>query len=927
MSDITLSKAVRTNLLSLQNTAEMMAKTQERLATGKKVNSALDNPTNFFTASSLNSRAGDLNALMDSMSNGIKTLEAADNGITAITKTLESMQSTLRQARQDKSFQNGIYEVTKDSTITIDGGQYDLPTEIKLGTQTPGTKAELKTTAATPYYGPTVSSAASEKGMGARALINTEGNGLVVGSVIKVAGMEMTLTEGAVVDGNVDANELALQIDAKLNGVGSSERYKYTVSTGAVGSPNEGKVIIESVDPTKAAASVELVSGTNAATKAFTKFNYTAITSSITVGTTPIATGTSFEQFVANLKLSEEEGGYTVEADALTKDIKLIATEHGGPAPNVGGIPGDTPADPGSPSTTTFQIRNDPANAAGNDQTLSIAGFPDVLVTAGMDQAALELAFAGNTDLTDVYDVTVSANLTVTLTEKVPSGDSGPAVTSDKGAATSVPSATNATGGYDFNDTTALGLATAAPVAGLTIDLPGMTTPFVFGTEPTLSDDLDALALAAGPGYTITASATGGLNFSRADGKAFDITIGGGAGAQLGLGATTTVSVAAGTEAGLVGGNAAVASVTGDAPTPAISGQTQTPHGTGVFVETQEADKDVFTVTYDSKSVDINITGVKGGIGSTPANAIDIKNWQDATIARVNAELKTGGITGLEAAFDVDGKFSIVAKTPEAKSIVISKADGIALFGTDAVSTGTATVDGYSSSTPVDKFVEEINRSHAGKLRASNDNGRLRIENLSTKELNVSFDADGEGPGGPVASKITGNSVRENLAVQFNDLKNQLDRLSDDASFNGINLLRGDNLKITFNESGNSFINVQTADGKGLNSASLKVQNLIGIDLDTDDGIDNLLSDIKLALSEVRSQASKFGSNLSIVQNRQQFTKQMINTLETGAANLTLADMNEEAANLLALQTRQSLSSSSLSLASQADQSVLQLLQ
>ena len=84
---------------------------------------------------------------------------------------------------------------------------------------------------------------------------------------------------------------------------------------------------------------------------------------------------------------------------------------------------------------------------------------------------------------------------------------------------------------------------------------------------------------------------------------------------------------------------------------------------------------------------------------------------------------------------------------------------------------------------------------------------------------------------------------------------------------------------------------------------------------------------MKGALAHVRTQSSTFGSNLSIVQNRQDFTKEMINTLQTGAANLTLADMNEEAANLLALQTRQSLSSSSLSLASQADQSVLQLLQ
>ena len=82
---------------------------------------------------------------------------------------------------------------------------------------------------------------------------------------------------------------------------------------------------------------------------------------------------------------------------------------------------------------------------------------------------------------------------------------------------------------------------------------------------------------------------------------------------------------------------------------------------------------------------------------------------------------------------------------------------------------------------------------------------------------------------------------------------------------------------------------------------------------------------VKLSQPTLRSQSSAFGSNLSIVQNRQDFTKSMINTLETGAANLTLADTNEEAANLLALQTRQQQSSTALSLASQADQQVLQL--
>jgi len=116
MSDITLSAGVRQNLLSLQNTADLMATTQSRLATGKKVNSALDNPTNFFTSQALSNRANDLSSLLDSMSNGMKTLEAADNGLTSITNTLESMQSTLRQARQDKSFETTSYSVDLGDT-------------------------------------------------------------------------------------------------------------------------------------------------------------------------------------------------------------------------------------------------------------------------------------------------------------------------------------------------------------------------------------------------------------------------------------------------------------------------------------------------------------------------------------------------------------------------------------------------------------------------------------------------------------------------------------------------------------------------------------------------------------------------------------------------------------------------------------------
>src|SRR5690349_1678794 len=100
MSNITLSAAVRSNLLSLQNTASLLDTTQTRLATGNKVNSALDNPTSYFTAASLNARASDLGNLLDSVSNAIQTIQAANDGITSITKLVESAQSTANQAQQ-----------------------------------------------------------------------------------------------------------------------------------------------------------------------------------------------------------------------------------------------------------------------------------------------------------------------------------------------------------------------------------------------------------------------------------------------------------------------------------------------------------------------------------------------------------------------------------------------------------------------------------------------------------------------------------------------------------------------------------------------------------------------------------------------------------------------------------------------------------
>ncbi len=121
MSGIVLSASVRQNLLSLQSTASLLATTQNNLATGNKVNSALDNPTNFFTAQSLNNRAGDIGNLLDQIGNGVQVLQAANTGITSLQSLVSSAQSIANQVLQAPTG----YSAKSSVSVTIDGATAD----------------------------------------------------------------------------------------------------------------------------------------------------------------------------------------------------------------------------------------------------------------------------------------------------------------------------------------------------------------------------------------------------------------------------------------------------------------------------------------------------------------------------------------------------------------------------------------------------------------------------------------------------------------------------------------------------------------------------------------------------------------------------------------------------------------------------------
>lgn len=170
----------------------------------------------------------------------------------------------------------------------------------------------------------------------------------------------------------------------------------------------------------------------------------------------------------------------------------------------------------------------------------------------------------------------------------------------------------------------------------------------------------------------------------------------------------------------------------------------------------------------------------------------------------------------------------------------------------------------------------------------------------------------------------TGADTRDNLVTQYNNLLDQVDTLAKDASFSGINLLTGDTLSIIFNEKNTSRLDIP---GTSTTSAGLGLTKITAANVADGNAIGTVLDGIERASSLLASQASRLGSSLAVTQTRQDFTKQLVNTLTTGADGLVNADLNEEGANLLALNTKQSLSQTALSLASQADQSVLKLFQ
>ena len=758
MSGIVLSASVRQNLLSLQSTADLLATTQNRLSTGKSVNSALDNPTNFFTAQSLDNRASDINNLLDGIANGVQVLQAANTGITSLQKLIDSAKSIANQALQTTVG----YSTKSNVSATISGA----------------TAADLRGT--TSYASATANSNVVYSGAagGTTAATGTTTLGATIGvfaSTGATAGdgttaltgtMTLIATNGTTATGLAGNAQPADGDTLTVNG--KTITFRSGSAPGATGVPTGSGVSGNIVTDGNGNSTVYL--GTNG---------------------TPAAT--------VNDLLSAIDLASGVKTVSITSGAATIATSNGQTASTV--------------AAGAVTLRS----STGAD--LSVTGKADLLKAL-----ALTTSVGGGNATVNVNRTTSAASLGATITDGSTLNVNGKVITFKNAPIPGSTGAPSIPTGYGAS-------------GNVLTDGAGNSTVYLQGG--TLNDVLKAIDLATGV-QTATIGANGTATLATASGQT-NSSINASGQLKLSTGVNADLSIT-GTGNALnalgLAGNTGTATAFTAARTSGIG---------GISGKT-------LTFTSFNGGTAVNVTFGDGTNGTVK------------TLDQLNTKLQANN---LSATIDANGLLTISTTNDYASSTIGSSAAGGAIGGTL-----TSSLTFSTASSPVQDVVAQTSRA--------------------------------------------------NLVSQFNNILNQIDTTAQDSSFNGVNLLNGDQLKLVFDETGKSNLSITgvTYNSKGLGLASLTS----GVDFIDNAATNKVLTNLNAASSTLRSQASSLGSNLTIVQVRQDFNKNLINVLQTGSSNLTLADTNVEAANSQALSTRQSIAVSALSLANQSQQSVLQLL-
>ncbi|CUT14708.1 Flagellar hookassociated protein FliD [Bradyrhizobium sp.] len=758
MSGIVLSSSVRQNLLSLQSTADLLATTQNRLSTGKSVNSALDNPTNFFTAQSLDNRASDINNLLDGIANGVQVLQAANTGITSLQKLIDSAKSIANQALQTTVG----YSTKSNVSASIAGA----------------TAADLRGT--TSFASATASS-------------NVVYSGTAGGTTAASGSTTLGATIGSFASTGATAGDGTTALTGTITLIATNG----TTATGLSGNaqPADGDTLTVNGKTItfrsgSAPASTAVASGSGVSGNLVTDGS----------GNTTVYLGTAGTP-AANVN-------DLLTAIDLASGVKTVSITAGA-------------------ATFATSVGQTASTAAGGAVTLKSSTGADLSVTGKADllkALALTTAVGGGNATVSVNRTTSAASLGATIADGSTLNVDGHVITFKNAPIPGSTGAPSVPSGYGAS-------------GNVLTDGAGNST--VYLQAGTVNDVLKAIDLATGV-QTATVNANGTATLATATGQT-----------NSSINASGQLKISTGVNADLsITGTGNALNALGFAGNTGTSSAFTAARTSGVGGISGK------TLTFSSFN------------GGTAVNVTfgDGTNGTVKTLDQLNTKLQANNLT---ATIDANGLLTVSTTNDYASSTIGSSAAGGSIGGTL-----TSSLTFSTASSPVQDTVAQTSRS--------------------------------------------------NLVSQYNNILNQIDTTSQDSSFNGVNLLNGDQLKLVFDETGKSNLSITgvTYNSKGLGLAALTS----GVDFIDNSATNKVLSNLNAASSTLRSEASSLGSNLSVVQVRQDFNKSLINVLQTGSSNLTLADTNTEAANSQALSTRQSIAVSALSLANQSQQSVLQLL-
>ena len=787
MSGVTLSAAVRQNLLSLQNTAQLMATTQQRLATGKKVNSALDNPSAYFTSQALSSRASDLQHVLDQIGQAVQTINTANNGITSITQLVQSAKSLAQQASATTAATSTYSSVDSSANVLSAANLNGTESTASL---TGGHSQNLEPTAIA-ITGATVTETLGQ-GTGTAAFAND--------AAVAAAFPGSTANDGTV------------QITLNSRG-GATQTFNVALSNAN--------------DQTKAAL---LASFNNASDgNGHTLSQYV----------TAAYDGSNHLQLTANNSaenFSISAGGSGSTALTLTA-VGLTAGAH-------------------NSSDLLGQL------SSGSGTTLVVSGSG----ATGTAFTAQTITFG-----TGAGQVQTLADLNTALASAATASGGGFAA-----AATPATAGTSITGHISI--TKAAGALSSVTVGGTVSTLSSNATLLEGGTAGTVFSTHDSRPTLADLGNTLAGGQGGPVNLSSGGTLSFTVN---GASYNVGIAAT-------------------------DRDTDVISKLSSSALGASLnfSVVTDGSGHDHIQVAAKDASVSftVNANATSAALGLTANTTTSSVNNSTDLLSLLNTKLG-GGTAGQGTTLTVQASGGLTQ--------TITFGTGTGQVQTVAqLNTQLGALSGVTAS---------VTNSGALDINVASGNSATSLALGGTAATSLGLTAGTQN--GTVIS-TTANAARASLQTQFNNVLGQIDTMAKDSSFNGVNLLSGDNLTIAYNEDGSSS---QTIQGTTVSSANLGLNQLNGTQFQDNTQLTAIVTATDAAVSSLQTTGSQLGSALTTVQARQSFTTAMVNTLQTGSDNLVLADTNLEGANMLALQTRQQLSTTALSLANQANQAVLRL--